>query len=60
MFRNGVDEITKRCPVFGKGVFPYKGLIDEFKGITANCSAFKDGCPLENLKTVGEYLDKLA
>ena len=55
-----VEEIVKKCPVFGKGVCPYKGLADEMKGITGNCPGFKHGCPFKNLTTMGEYVGKLA
>ena len=55
-----VEEIVKKCPTFGKDVCPYKSLVDETKGITGNCPGFKDGCPFKNLKTMGEYVGKLA
>ena len=55
-----VEEILKKCPVFGKGVCPYKALADEMKGIAGNCPGFKHGCPFKNLKTMGEYVGKLA
>lgn len=55
-----MEEITNKCPVFGKGECPYKELIVEFKGITGNCPAFKDGCPFKDLKTIGEYVERVA
>ena len=55
-----VEEILKKCPVFGNGVCPYKALADEMKGIAGNCPGFKHGCPFKNLKTMGEYVGKLA
>lgn len=55
-----VEEIVRKCPVFGKGVCPYKALADEMKGIAANCPGFKNGCPFKNLTTMGEYVGKLA
>lgn len=46
-----VEDITNKCPVFGKDKCPYKDLIVELNGITENCPAFKDGCPFKDLKT---------
>ena len=55
-----VEEIVKKCPVFGKGVCPYTGLVAEMKGIAENCPGFKDGCPFKKLTTMDEYTGKLA
>lgn len=48
--------IVDKCPVFGKGQCPYKGI----KGFAGNCPAFKNGCPFKELKTMGEIVEKLA
>lgn len=55
-----VEDITNKCPVFGKDECPYKDLIVELNGITENCPAFKDGCPFKDLKTMGEYVERMA
>ena len=44
-----MEDIIDKCPVFGKDECPYRSIAVEFKGIVANCPAFKSGCPFKEI-----------
>lgn len=53
-----MDTVKERCPAFQKGkACPYN--VPELKGLGKGCPEFKNGCPFKNVKTIGEFREKL-
>ena len=55
-----LNEVSAKCPAFGKGVCPYAVLVFNCKGLVAKCPAFKEGYTFKNCTTVGEFVERIA
>lgn len=53
-----MDDIKTKCPVFQQGRYcPYN--IPCLKGLGKGCPEFKNGCPFKDVKTLGQFKEKL-
>ena len=54
-----LNEVSAKCPAFGKGVCPYAVLVFNCEGLVAKCPVFKEGCTFKKSTIVGKFVERI-